>query len=117
MGTPCREDPDISANADEYTAYAEYCTGNENTPFSVCGTFSASEPVPGWFEIGGTSLSSPLWSGIIADRDSYQGHRSGNVNPLLYLLLQRRPRPVLPRHHRDRPGHQQQRPVPDPAGL
>jgi subtilase family serine protease len=32
--------------------------------------------------IGGTSLSSPLWSGIIADRDSFQGHRSGNVNPL-----------------------------------
>ncbi len=86
MGTPCREDPDISANADEYTGYAEYCTGNENTPFSVCGTFSASEPVPGWFQIGGTSLSSPLWSGIAADRDSYQGHRSGNFNPLLYLL-------------------------------
>ncbi len=86
VGTPCREDPDISANADEYTGYAEYCTGNENTPFSVCGTFSASEPVPGWFQIGGTSLSSPLWSAIIADRDSYQGHRSGNINPLLYLL-------------------------------
>ena len=42
--------------------------------------------MPGWFGIGGTSLSSPLWSGIIADRDSFQGHRSGNVNPLLYTL-------------------------------
>jgi subtilase family serine protease len=86
-GTPCREDPDISANADEYTPYAEYCTGNANTPNSVCGTFSGSEPAPGWFGIGGTSLSSPLWSAIIADRDSYQGHRSGNINPLLYLLF------------------------------
>jgi kumamolisin len=88
IGTPCREAPDISANADEFTPYAEYCTGNANTPNSVCGTFSASQPVPGWFGIGGTSLSSPLVSAIIADRDSYQGHRSGNINPTLYRLYQ-----------------------------
>ena len=44
------------------------------------------EAVPGWFGIGGTSLSSPLWSAIIADRDGYQGQRNGNVNPLLYAL-------------------------------
>ena len=86
---PCREDPDISANADEYTPYAEYCTGNASTPFSVCGTFSGGQTPPGWFGIGGTSLSSPLWSGIIADRDSFQGLRSGNVNPLLYLCTTR----------------------------
>jgi kumamolisin len=85
-GTPCREDPDVSANADENTPYAEYCTGNANTPFSVCGTFSGGQTPPGWFGIGGTSLSSPLWSGIAADRDSFQGFRSGNLNPLLYLL-------------------------------
>ena len=83
-GTPCREDPDISANADEFTPYAEYCTGSSSTPNSVCATISSTPP--GWFGIGGTSLSSPLWSGIIADRDSFQGHRSGNVNPLLYIL-------------------------------
>jgi len=86
VGTPCREDPDISANADEYTPYAEYCTGNANTPGSTCATFSGSQIPPGWFGIGGTSLSSPLWSAIIADRDSYQRHRSGNINPLLYFL-------------------------------
>jgi subtilase family serine protease len=86
VGTPCREAPDISANADEYTPYAEYCTGNANTPFSTCATFSGAQTPPGWFGIGGTSLSSPLWSAIIADRDSYQRHRSGNINPLLYLL-------------------------------
>jgi subtilase family serine protease len=83
-GTPCREDPDVSANADEYTPYAEYCTGNASTPFSVCATITTN--APGWFGIGGTSLSSPLWSGIAADRDSYLGQRSGNLNPLLYLL-------------------------------
>ena len=31
-GTPCREVPDISAMADPYNGYAEYCTGNANTP-------------------------------------------------------------------------------------
>jgi subtilase family serine protease len=84
QGTPCREDPDISANADEFTPYTEYCTGNANTPQSVCANIDKT--VPGWFGVGGTSLSSPLWSAIIADRDSYQRHRSGNINPLLYRL-------------------------------
>jgi subtilase family serine protease len=84
-GTPCREVPDISANADPYTGYAEYCTGNANTPYSVCATIDTTPA--GWFQIGGTSLSSPLLSGIIADRDSYQGFRTGNANPLFYLLF------------------------------
>jgi subtilase family serine protease len=86
VGSLCREDPDVSINADEYTPYAEYCTGNANTPFSVCGTFSGGQTPPGWFGIGGTSLASPFWAAIIADRDGYQGFRSGNINPLLYLL-------------------------------
>jgi subtilase family serine protease len=85
-GAPCREDPDVSANADENTPYGEFCTGNANTLNSICGTFSQFQNVPGWFGIGGTSLSSPLWSAIAADRDSFQGSRSGNLNPLLYLL-------------------------------
>ena len=67
--------------------YAEYCTGNVDTspPTSVCATFSGGQPVPGWFGIGGTSLSSPLVSAIVADRDSYRGNRAGNINPALYL--------------------------------
>ena len=40
------------------------------------------------FGIGGTSLSSPLVSAIVADRDSFQGHRSGNINQTLYPLYQ-----------------------------
>jgi subtilase family serine protease len=86
LGRPCREVPDVSANADEYTPYAEYCTGNASTPFSVCGSFSGEQTPPGWFGIGGTSLSSPLWSAIIADRDGFWHGRTGNANPLLYLL-------------------------------
>jgi len=90
-GTPCREVPDISANADPYTGYAEYCTGTASTPYSTCGTFSGGEAVPGWFAIGGTSLSSPLWAALIADRDGFTGHRSGNINPLVYSWLQTDP--------------------------
>jgi subtilase family serine protease len=90
-GTPCREVPDISANADPYTGYAEYCTGSASTPYSTCATFSGSEPVPGWFGIGGTSLSSPLWAALTADRDSYTGRRSGNINPLIYNWFQTDP--------------------------
>jgi subtilase family serine protease len=83
-GTPCREDPDVSVDSDEFTPYSEFCTGNANTPESVCGTFSGAQNPPGWFGIGGTSLASPFWSAIIADRDSFMGKRSGNINNVLY---------------------------------
>ena len=89
-GTPCRETPDISANADPYTGYAEYCTGNASTPESFCN-FTDSQPAPGWFMIGGTSMSTPLWAAMTADRDSYTGRRTGNINPLLYLLFNSAP--------------------------
>ena len=101
--TPCRQDPDVSANADEYTPYAEFCTGNSSTPGSVCGQFSQNQNPPGWFGIGGTSLSSPFWSAIIADRDGFHGHRSGNINPLLYTLLRHAPH----RYFHDITGHGQ----------
>jgi subtilase family serine protease len=90
VGAPCREAPDISADADPYTPYAEYCTAIAGSN-SACG-FSATEAVPGWFGIGGTSLSSPLWSAIFADRDGFLRHRTGNANPLLYLLYNIDPR-------------------------
>jgi subtilase family serine protease len=91
VGTPCREDPDISADADEFTPYAEFCTGTLSTPYSECGTFSGGQNPPGWFGIGGTSLASPLWSAITADRDGYTGQRSGNISPLLYGLFDTNP--------------------------
>jgi subtilase family serine protease len=90
-GTLCRETPDISADADPFTGYGEYCTGGIATPNSFCGTFSSDQTPPGWFGIGGTSLSSPLWSAIIADRDGFLGRRSGNINPLIYQLYRSNP--------------------------
>jgi kumamolisin len=84
-GTPCREEPDISADADPNTGYAEYCTDNARTRYGICSEYSSADS-PGWFLIGGTSLSSPLWGALLADRDSYNGCRTGNANPLLYQL-------------------------------
>ncbi len=85
-GQYCREVPDVSANADEYTPYAEYCTGSASTN-STCATFSSTLVPPGWFGIGGTSLSSPLWSGIVGLWDSVHRARIGNTNAVLYKLF------------------------------
>jgi subtilase family serine protease len=94
-GQPCREGPDVSANADPLTGYAEYCTGssyvspNPTGPdyTSACFTTPPTPGAPGWFHIGGTSLSAPLFGALFTDRDAYKGHRSGNANYLLYSLF------------------------------
>ncbi len=77
----CREVPDVSANADEFTPYAEYCTGSRSTN-STCVTAPSR-----WFGIGGTSLSAPLWGAILADSVSLGGARIGLANPALYAML------------------------------
>jgi subtilase family serine protease len=82
--TPCRQVPDVSANADEYTPYAEYCTGTSADTNSRCAQIGSGG---GWFGIGGTSLAAPLWGALVADRNGYQGHRTGNINPLVYRWL------------------------------
>jgi subtilase family serine protease len=94
-GQPCREVPDISANADPLTGYAEYCTGSPyvspnpgGTDYeSACYGLTKTPGAPGWFHIGGTSLSAPLWAALFSDRDAFHGSRSGNANYLLYALF------------------------------
>jgi subtilase family serine protease len=94
-GQPCREEPDISANADPLTGYAEYCTGSSyvspnpgGTDYeSACLGLTKTPGAPGWFHIGGTSLSAPLWGALFADRDAFDGRRAGNANYLLYALF------------------------------
>jgi subtilase family serine protease len=93
-GQPCREGPDISANSDPLTGYAEYCTGSTyvspnptGTLYeSACLTTTPTPGAPGWFHIGGTSLSAPFLGALFSDRDAFQGHRAGNANYLLYAL-------------------------------
>src|SRR6202034_4728132 len=73
-GTACREVPDVSANADGFTPYAEFCTGNSSTPGSLCAMFHGQ--VPGWIAGAGTSLLATVWAVIAPDRDiSYYGVR------------------------------------------
>jgi subtilase family serine protease len=94
-GQPCREVPDISANSDPLTGYAEYCTGSSyvspnptGTDYeSACFGMTQTPGAPGWFHIGGTSLSAPLFGALFTDRDAYQGHRSGAASYLLYALF------------------------------
>jgi subtilase family serine protease len=92
---PCREGPDVSANADPLTGYAEYCTGSTyvspnptGTDYeSACLGLTKTPGAPGWFHIGGTSLSAPLYGALFSDMDAFQGHRVGNANYLLYALF------------------------------
>jgi subtilase family serine protease len=92
---PCREEPDISANADPLTGYAEYCTGSTyvspnptGTAYeSACLGLTPTPGAPGWLHIGGTSLTAPLFAALFSDRDAFHGHRTGNANYLLYSLF------------------------------
>lgn len=89
-GQACREIPDVSANADEYTPYAELCTGARTTRgpgASTCASFVSDTTPRGWFGIGGTSLSSPLWSAIVDLWVGVHGDRFGEANPVLYRLF------------------------------
>jgi subtilase family serine protease len=94
-GQPCREGPDISADSDPLTGYAEYCAGSTyvspnptGTEYeSTCLGLTKTPGAPGWFHIGGTSLSAPLFAALFSDRDAFHGHRSGNANYLLYSLF------------------------------
>ncbi|AAK42680.1 peptidase S53 [Saccharolobus solfataricus] len=61
--------PDVAADANPYTGFTIYALGQEVV-------------------IGGTSLSAPLWAGIIADIDGIIGHPLGLVNPILYEIYQ-----------------------------
>jgi len=59
--------PDVSAAADPGTALAYYVSDH-------------------WQLIGGTSASTPLWAGIVADANQMAGHPLGFINPGLYKV-------------------------------
>ncbi len=76
----CRENPDVSLDADPGTGYAIYCT-DPGDPFCAVGEFT---PQPGWVRIGGTSCSAPLWAGIAVLADSRHEARLGLFNYTVY---------------------------------
>lgn len=65
--------PDVSYNADPYTAILIY--------LSFLGANNA-----GYYAIGGTSEGSPQWAGIIADLDQFAGQPVGFLNSALYAV-------------------------------
>ncbi len=73
--TPMRVEPDISMEADPATGMLE----GETQTFPD-GTYYDT------YRIGGTSVSSPLFAGLIARADQAAGRPLGFVNPLLYTL-------------------------------
>jgi subtilase family serine protease len=65
----CREEPDVTADADPTTGYIVYYSGN-------------------WLPIGGTSAASPLWAAFIALTNADNACKSsvGFTNPALYKV-------------------------------
>ena len=49
----------------------------------ICGSAPCST---GWYDIGGTSLSSPQWAGLVALADQMNGGGLGLINPALYTI-------------------------------
>src|SRR5262249_57871963 len=49
----------------------------------ICGPSPCST---GWYDVGGTSLSTPEWAGMVAIADQIAGHGLGLINPKLYSL-------------------------------
>lgn len=56
-----------------------------NSPVLIYLSFFG-QSAAGWYTIGGTSVGSPSWAGLVADLDQLAGHPLGLLNPYLYVL-------------------------------
>ena len=77
--------PDIALQASSRTGALVYLTlppdGNSGL---IC---PGGQPCStGWYDIGGTSLSSPQWAGLVAIADQIHGGGLGLINPALYAI-------------------------------
>jgi subtilase family serine protease len=76
--------PDIALQANSRTGALVYLSlPPDGQSGLICGDAPCST---GWYDIGGTSLSSPQWGGLVAIADQIAGHRLGLINPSLYAL-------------------------------
>ncbi|MGH9172629.1 MAG: IPT/TIG domain-containing protein [Acidimicrobiales bacterium] len=84
-GEECRELPDVSAQADEYTGAV--------TTYSALYA-EPGDPASGWTTIGGTSSATPIWAAMLTlindsnacTSKSATAHGVGFVSPLLYAV-------------------------------
>jgi hypothetical protein len=76
-GIPTRVEPDISVDADPQTGMLV----GETQKFRNGAHY-------GEFKLGGTSLASPLFAGVMALADQMAGTSIGFANPTLYALAQ-----------------------------
>jgi subtilase family serine protease len=77
--------PDVAFQASARTGVLVYVT----LPPDGSGGLSCGSSGPcstGWYVVGGTSASSPQWSGIVAIADQLNGGGLGLINPALYKL-------------------------------
>ncbi len=76
--------PDIALQASAGTGALVYLT---LPPDGLSGLICGSAPCStGWYDIGGTSLSSPEWAGLVAIADQINGGGLGPINDGLYLI-------------------------------
>ncbi|MGY2873012.1 subtilase family serine protease [Marmoricola sp. URHA0025 HA25] len=76
--------PDIALQASAGTGALVYLS---LPPDGQSGLICVNDPCStGWYDIGGTSLSSPEWAGLVAIADQIHGSNLGLINPKLYSL-------------------------------
>lgn len=76
--------PDIAYQASATTGVLVYIT---LAPDGSSGLLCSGSPCStGWYDVGGTSASSPQWAGLIAIADQMAGRDLGYINPALYQI-------------------------------
>jgi subtilase family serine protease len=76
--------PDIAMQASPRTGALVYITlPPDGLGGMACGAAPCST---GWYDIGGTSLATPEWAGLIAIAAQIKGHGLGPINQALYTL-------------------------------
>ena len=76
--------PDVAFQASATTGALVYITlPPDGSGGLLCGGVPCS---PGWYDIGGTSLSTPQWAGLVAIAAQIKGSGLGPINAALYAL-------------------------------
>ena len=78
--------PDVGYNASSHTGVLVYDTAPGDAESGLHCPPSGNPCSAGWYDVGGTSASSPQWAGLVAIADQIAGHGLGQINSALYTL-------------------------------